>query len=974
MWNNMKMKKKLILAFVMVGLFSAIVGGFGLGAIYSTNDNTDEIYKEHFIPSTYLSEIQKNLSTMDQTFILMLYERDMLQTESRLKIIEKLKEENEILLSEFEKTGGSDQSCEAFRKDLSLVYGVMDRLGDLLLGFDYSGAMNLAPDFHSKINVVDKDIQRLVDGGIQRAGVSLQKAHHTFLFAFVAMVGISVLCLAVAVTAGGILSRKIGKPIAELAEAAEKLAVGDVEIDVESKLNDEVGHLVKAFGRMAENIKVHAETARDVAEGRLEIEVEPLSEKDVLGTSMKSVVSTLRLLVDETKEMTDASLKGDLANRGREELFCGGYRDIIQGFNHTLAAVIEPMNLSAAYLKRISRGDIPDSIMEEYPGDFNRIKESLNTCIDAVKEMIADVHVLSKAAIEGNLHMRADAAKHEGDFNKIVSGFNQTLDAVVEPLHIAAEYIEKIGRGEIPPRLTQTYEGEFNDLKNSINCCIEGLGALDEGNQILRKMRDNDFTGQVRQTGQGIFSELSESINEVSCHINEIICHINHVAEGNLQGLKQLKSTGVINEHDILTPALTKMTENLKCITTEIFELSEAAIEGRLDQRGAAEQFGGEYGTIIDGINRTLDALIQPTQEASIVLEEIAEGNLEKFMIGSYKGDHAELKNAVNTSTRSLQHYIDEISQVLSEISRGNLDVAISEDYKGNFIAIKHSLHHIVDTLNQVIGEIGEAADLVADGSRQMLEGSRNLAQGSMEQAGSIEALSAVIAETAGHFKQNTVRAAKASTLADFARDNVKKGNHQMAELVESMSTISRSSSEISKINHAIGEIAFQTNILALNAAVEAARAGRQGKGFAVVADEVRRLAVRSAEAARQTNEIIEETIIAVQAGAENAENSAAVFAEILEAVDQTADWAVKLSSDSREQETSIIMINQGIDQISGIVQKNSATAEQSAAISEKLHVQAEHLNAMVDHFTYRKKVALPELPGPIRLLERRMI
>ncbi|HVI39457.1 MAG TPA: MCP four helix bundle domain-containing protein, partial [Anaerovoracaceae bacterium] len=751
MLNNMSIKRKLILSFILIGLFSSIVGAFGLGAIYSTNENTNDIYSGHFIPATYLTNIQKNLLKINDTSNLMLYERDMLQTEKRLEAISDLQKENVGLLTQFEKTGVSAELYKNLEKDLTSADDAMNQVGALLQNSDYNGAMNIAPAFHSKINTVDKDIQKLIDEGIELANQSLQDSQRTFLFAFLTMIGISILCLILAVLAGSLLARKIGIPIIDLAEAAEKLALGNVNVSVETDLNDEIGHLVKAFGKMTDNIKVHADAAQNIAYGNLNLEIVPQSEEDVLGNSMQSVVSTLRSLVDESKDMTVAALNGDLANRGNEDLFSGGYREIIRGFNQTLEAVIVPLNTSADCLQRISRGDIPDAIIEDYPGDFNKIKDSLNTCINAVTAMIEDVDMLSKATIKGELHRRAGIEKHEGDFKKIVAGFNQTLDAVVNPLYVAAAYVKKIGKGEIPPQLTQTYYGEFNEIKESINACIDGLGSLADGNQVLGEMRMNDFTGQVSQTGQGIFHEISESINEVSDHINEIIGYVNHVAVGDLQDLEYLKAIGKKSENDILIPSITMMIENLKNIAAETYELSEFAVEGQLDKRGTAENFRGEYRKIIEGINRTLDAVIEPIEEASVVLREMSSGNLNVLMTGDYKGDHAEIKNAVNVSIRSLLNYINEITYVLSEISQGNLDIAITEDYKGNFIEIKDSLNHIIETLTQVMSDLSDAADHVSSGSSQMLDAGHALAQGSMEQACSIEELSASIAETAEH-------------------------------------------------------------------------------------------------------------------------------------------------------------------------------------------------------------------------------
>jgi len=953
-WDDMSIKKKLILAFIMVGLFSSIVGIFGLGANYRTNENTKGIYDGHFIPAVHLYSIQKNLLQTNSTFLLMLYERDMLQLENRIEKIRDLQKENEELLAKYAVTGMSAELYQTLTKDLTEVNAVMEQLIELLKGLDYTAAMNLAPTFHSRINVVDKDIQKMIDEGIVMAGQSLQDSQSTFYSAFFIMIGISVLCIISAVAAGSMISGRIGGPIAELAEAAEKLASGNVKIKLTTDTNDEVGQLVKAFGKMADNIRTHADSACNIAEGDLNLEIIPLSEEDVLGKSMKTVVSTLNALVAEVREMTLAAMNGDLTCRGRESDFHGGYRDIVVGFNQTLEALIIPLNTSAGCLQKISRGDIPDLIDEEYQGDFNYIKESLNTCIRAVKAMVDDVEMLSAAAVEGKLDIRANMEKHDGDFKKIVGGFNQTLDSVGDPLYVAAEYINKIGNGEIPQPLTGVYYGEFNEIKNSINSCIAGLGALAEGNRILGGMRLNDFSDRVGETGRGIFLEIAESINEVSGNINEIIGYVNHVAAGNLEDLETLKCIGRKSENDILIPSITLMIENLKCVATEINELSEYAIEGRLERRGDAERFQGEYKRIIEGINRTLDAVIEPVQEAFLVLRQLSEGNLNLYMTGGYRGDHAELKNAVNTSISSLLNYIGEIAETLSELSQGNLDLEITGEYKGNFIEIKDSLNHIIMTLNKMIGGIVEAAEHVASGSVQMMGSSRSLAQGSLEQTCTMEGLAASIAETAEHFRQNTGIAADARVLAVSARDGAHRGNSQMERMLESMEKIKESSMSISRINKVIDDIAFQTNILALNAAVEAARAGQHGKGFAVVADEVRRLAARSSEAAKQTAEIIEGSLAAVKSGSNIVNDAAEVFGRILETVDQVTDHVVDISEASERQASNLVVINQEIAQVSSIIQKNSSLAEQSASMSEALHRQAERLTDMVADFRYR--------------------
>ena len=275
--------------------------------------------------------------------------------------------------------------------------------------------------------------------------------------------------------------------------------------------------------------------------------------------------------------------------------------------------------------------------------------------------------------------------------------------------------------------------------------------------------------------------------------------------------------------------------------------LVESAIEGHLSTRADAERHQGDFRKIVDGVNKTLDAIVEPVNETAAVLSEMSQGNLSINMVGDYKGDHAAINYAMNDTINTVKGYIGEIAEVLTEVAVGNLGVAIDTEYRGDFVEIKDSINTIVQSLNDTLCDINAASEQVAAGTRQVSAGSQALSQGATEQASAIEQLTASLAEIARQTRQNAMNAGKASELTVTARDNAVQGNAQMKEMQQAMAEINDASASISKIIKVIDEIAFQTNLLALNAAVEAARAGQHGKGFAVVADEVRNLAQRSA-------------------------------------------------------------------------------------------------------------------------------
>ena len=332
-------------------------------------------------------------------------------------------------------------------------------------------------------------------------------------------------------------------------------------------------------------------------------------------------------------------------------------------------------------------------------------------------------------------------------------------------------------------------------------------------------------------------------------------------------------------------------------------------------------------------------------------------------MEGNYMGQHAEMKEALNLSIDNIKSYVSEISHVLSEIGKGNLELAITADYHGDFIEIKDSLNDILLSLNHTMGDLNDAAEQVASGSRQVSDGSQSLSQGATEQASSIQELTASIAEIASQTRQNAISANQASEYAAEAKNYAVTGDRHMKGMLESMKEINDSSANISRIIKVIDDIAFQTNILALNAAVEAARAGQHGKGFAVVAEEVRNLAARSANAAKETTDLIEGSINKVEVGTKIANETASALTMIVGGIEKAADLVDGIAAASNEQAGGIAQVNRGIEQVAQVVQNNSATAEQSAAASQELSSQAELLKEMVGQFRI-KNVKTQLLPG----------
>ncbi len=349
-----------------------------------------------------------------------------------------------------------------------------------------------------------------------------------------------------------------------------------------------------------------------------------------------------------------------------------------------------------------------------------------------------------------------------------------------------------------------------------------------------------------------------------------------------------------------------------------------------------------------------------PLAEITRVAQRLEQGNLgladgQEISISVHSNDEVGQLAAIFAGTiQRLQSYIGEIASVLDSIASGDLTTAARLDYVGDFQSIKSSLDSIQAKLSDTMGQIRQSADQVAAGSDQVSNSAQALAQGATEQASSVQELSATVSDISHNARLTAQATREAGQFVEQAGAQLNISVEYVKQLNVAMGKISSSSEEISKIIAAIENIAFQTNILALNAAVEAARAGSAGKGFAVVADEVRNLANRSDEAAKATKDLIESSIAAVAEGS-------GVVDEVTQSLGRTSQSAEGVSTkmaivvEAVEKQTSAIsQVTQGIDQISSVVQTNSATSEESAAASQELSSQASLLKNLVAAFRLR--------------------
>lgn len=426
-------------------------------------------------------------------------------------------------------------------------------------------------------------------------------------------------------------------------------------------------------------------------------------------------ITEQKVVLRAVQELVEKAKAGDLS--ARADVAAGGdYRRLVDGINQMLDAVIDPLNMAADYIDQISRGDTPPKITDTCHGDFNKIKDNLNTCIDTIGVLVDEVGVVIGAGNEGKLDQRADADRVQGVWRKILRGVNNAMDGVIEPLNVAAEYVERISKGDIPPKITDTYHGDFNEIKNNLNSCIDSINGLlkeaenlisgvtegkldtrgdtaaftgdwgklvngmnglmeavsdpvNELMDVLSRMAVNDYKLKMVKEYNGVWNQLKESANLVMARIEHVQDTLKDVSNGNLSELGDYKKVGRRSDNDELVPSIIRMMEAIQSLVDDANTLAKAAVEGKLETRADNARHNGDFRMVIDGMNGLMEGVAEPISELIMVLSRLGANDISRKMEKEYEGIWSDLKNASNEVCQRLTN----IHRTVYKVSNGDL-------------------------------------------------------------------------------------------------------------------------------------------------------------------------------------------------------------------------------------------------------------------------------------------------------------
>ena len=744
------------------------------------------------------------------------------------------------------------------------------------------------------------------------------------------------------------ITRSITRPVEACIDAANKIAAGDTNIILDTTAKDETG---------------------------------------LLQSAMRKIVDAISGIVVETDKLVTATVAGQLATRGDTTKFTGGWSKLVGGVNNLCDAFVGPINVTAEYVDRISKGDIPPKITDTYNGDFNEIKNNLNNVVQMMSDLLAQTDILIQGAADGELDKRANAEMFVGGWKKLVSGVNDTVVNIVNPLRVTADYVDKVAKGVIPPTITTEYKGEYNVIKGNLNNMVKMMNDLLAQTDILiqgaatgeldKRANADLFVGGWNQLVKGVNDTVINIVNPLRVTAD----YVDKVAKGVIPPTITTEYKG---EYNVIKGNLNNMVQMMNDLLAQTDILIQGAATGELDKRANADLFVGGWKQLVSGVNDTVVNIVNPLRVTADYVDKVAKGVIPPTITTEYKGEYNVIKGNLNNMVKMMNDLLAQTDILINgaadgeldkranaemfvggwnqlvkgvnatvtnivnplmvtatyvdRISKGDMPPVITDVYKGEYNLIKNNLNNLVNATNNIT----ENAKKVSQGNLMVELKKRSDNDELMESlAVMVDKLKEVVTEV------------------QSAADNVASGGQEMSSTAQQMSQgateqaasaeeVSSSMEEMAASIRQNTDNAMQTEKIAIKSAADAKEGGKAVTETVSAMKEIATKISIIEEIARQTNLLALNAAIEAARAGEHGKGFAVVAAEVRKLAERSQKAAGEIAGLSTRSVAVAEQAGEMLNKMLPDIQRTAELVQEIAASSKEQDTGAEQINKAI--------------------------